>query len=279
MRLMTSLLLFALSGGLVLGQVISSEFFSDPVSEGWDLIQQYCDPEVWNDDGVYYQVLDFDACGPPPGGGQEDYVVAIDEFNGVPDWFYEFRVSATGPRTEIYGAAPTAFAAGNSFGDLYRVVLARDQVNLLRDVDLPILNFDLEPGVPHTIRVELNNEGFPTYKWFIDGVMVDEGVGEDVFPSDNSRITWRGKAWYEPTENAWYFIRYGIPPTEHSGDYDSDSDIDGRDYFYFAECVAERGNGPGIPTDPGCIWADMDADGDVDFADFARFQRAFTGEK
>ncbi len=77
----------------------------------------------------------------------------------------------------------------------------------------------------------------------------------------------------------WDYIRYGVPASEHSGDYDSDSDIDSRDYFYFAECVAERGNGPGVPTDAGCEWADTDADGDVDFADFARFQRAFTGEK
>ena len=278
MRLMTSLLFVALSGGPVLGQVVSSEFFSDPVSEGWDLLQQLCDAEVWNDGGVYYQVLDFEACD-PPGGGHDSYVRDIEAFNGVPNWFYEFRVSATGPRSEISGAAPTAFAAGNSFGELYRVVLARDQVNLLRDVDLPILFFDIEPGVPHTIRVELNNEIVPTYRWFIDGLLVDEGEAEDVFPSDNSRITWRGKAWFEPTENAWYYIRYGIPPTEHSGDFDSDSDIDSRDYFYFAECVAERGNGPGIPTDPGCTWADMDADGDVDFADFATFQRLFTGSE
>lgn len=45
--------------------VFSSEFFSDPVSEGWDLIQQYCDPELWIKQGWYHQQLDLDACPPP----------------------------------------------------------------------------------------------------------------------------------------------------------------------------------------------------------------------
>ena len=36
---------------------------------------------------------------------------------------------------------------------------------------------------------------------------------------------------------------------------------------------------PGIPADPGCLWADIDVDGDVDLHDFAEFQVMFTGRE
>ncbi len=216
MRLATSVLgVLALSGGLARGQVFSSEFFSDPVSEGWDLLQEGCGPDTWNEDGWYHQAMDFEACGFPD-GGQEDFVLAIDAFNGVPRWFYELRVETNGDQSEIDGAAPGAIAAGNSFGELYRLVIARDLVMVARDVDLPIFFIELEPRVPHRFRVDLSNEGTPTYRWFIDGVLIDEGVAEDVFPSDNSRITWRGKAWHLPCENAWDYIRFGVPGAAHS---------------------------------------------------------------
>ncbi len=260
-------------------QVVSSEFLSDPASEGWPLFQQYCDPDLWIEDGVYHQSLDFDACGapPPPGGGEDTYLRDVSRFNGSATWFYEFRVETNGDRSEIPGGGAAGLAAGNFFGENYKVNVARDQVKFHRDNLIPNVFVDVESGVPHTIRLELNNEEAPTFKWFLDSQLVDAGVGEGVFPSDDARVVWRGKAWMLPCENAWYYIRYGVIPVESSGDFDSDGDRDGRDAFYFAECIAERGNGPGITTDPGCPWADMDADGDVDFADFGTFQRTFTG--
>jgi len=36
--------------------------------------------------------------------------------------------------------------------------------------------------------------------------------------------------------------------------------------------------GPNINAGPGCRWADMDADTDIDLHDFGAFQAAFTGE-
>ena len=50
-------------------QVFSSEFFSDPVSEGWEQLSYYCEPETWNEAGWYHQQLDLEACPPGPGGG------------------------------------------------------------------------------------------------------------------------------------------------------------------------------------------------------------------
>jgi parallel beta-helix repeat protein len=75
------------------------------------------------------------------------------------------------------------------------------------------------------------------------------------------------------------------------GDFDDDGYVDGNDLDVFEACAT----GPTIPynpaallnTDSGCtltpdadgrIAADFDADGDVDFADFAVLQRCFSGE-
>jgi hypothetical protein len=67
------------------------------------------------------------------------------------------------------------------------------------------------------------------------------------------------------------------------GDFDRDGDVDLDDYPFFADCLA----GPDItpsPTLPDvtvqeCLDAfDSEPDGDVDFVDFAPFQKAFTGQ-
>jgi hypothetical protein len=46
-------------------------------------------------------------------------------------------------------------------------------------------------------------------------------------------------------------------------------------YPQFEECMSA--SGPGVEADETCGCPDDDADGDVDLADFARFQRTFVG--
>ncbi|UCG15388.1 MAG: FG-GAP repeat protein, partial [Phycisphaerales bacterium] len=64
-----------------------------------------------------------------------------------------------------------------------------------------------------------------------------------------------------------------------AGDVDGDGDADLGDYMLFAGCIA----GPGVDVPPiGCTQeqfrlTDFDRDTDVDVADFATFQEAFTG--
>ncbi len=254
------------------GQVYSSEFLSDPVSEGWQLFQQYCGPATWNANGRYHQRLGFPSCNPPD-GGTDSYTRWITDYNGVSRFFFEFRVFTNGDRSEIPGGAPTALTTGNYFGISYHVTLARDQVKLLRDVDLPILFIDLEQGVPHTIRLELDNRPPETYRWYVDGTLIDEGLAEGAYPSEDARLTWRGKAWYLPCENAWDYIRYGVTPQDASGDFDSDDDVDERDFYFLLNYLS----GPNADAGPGGRFADFDGDTDIDLADFAAFQRAFTG--
>lgn len=247
-------------------EMVSSDFNSVPIEEGWDLVQQFCDPTLWIDDGTYSQRLDFEACGPPPQGGHDSYVRSIDSFVGSQAWFFEFRVLTTGDRSEIPGGAPAVLVAFNAFGEDYTAVVARDQVKLFRDALLPVLFFDLTPGVFHRIRLELDNAQPPTYEWFIDSTSVDFGLAEDTFPSDDARITWRGKAWFLPTENTWDYIRYGDIAIDGSADFNSDGEVNEFELFYIDECIQRSLTGENVH--PSCGWADVNSDFIVDCADW-----------
>ncbi len=269
-------LLLGATAAPVLAQVFSSEFFSDPVSEGWDLSVQYCSPETWNDQGWYHQQLDLDACPPGPGGGADVYRRSLEPLNGTTQFFAEFRLQTDGQRSEIPGGAPALLAMGNNGGVLYHITVARDLVKFLRDVDLPIWIIEIEAGVPHTYRIELYPNRFAFY---IDAYLIDEGVPEGPFPAHESSISWRGRSWYLPCENAWDYIRYGVIPADASGDYDSDGAVTQDDFYFFHECLTN--DRPGIhggadnDAGPGCRFADFDSDADTDLLDFAEFQNAF----
>ena len=62
-------------------------------------------------------------------------------------------------------------------------------------------------------------------------------------------------------------------PVLPAGDFDCDVDVDGDDFAFFAGCLS----GPDVSASVSCEYAGQDVDGDVDLADFAGFQRAFTG--
>ncbi len=180
-----------------------------------------------------------------------------------------------GDRSEIIGVAPVAIVAGGSGTANYHFTIARDQVRFFRDSLIPIVWADVEPNVTHTYRLEL--VGTALYVWYIDGDVVDSGEPEAAYPPmSNPRIVWQARSHIAESTTQWDYIRFGRRPADHSGDFDSSGTVDIQDFYFFAECVADRGNGPGVPVDPGCEWADMDQDDDVDYHDFALFQRAFT---
>ncbi len=277
MRIPWFIPLVLLAGVRARGQVFSSEFLSTPLLEGWTSEGQFCDPETWANEGWYHQSLDLATCDPP--FSEEDrWTLSIEDWNSVAQWFCEFRVETNGDRSEIPFGAPAGVAVGNFFGINYNATVSRDLIKFFRDVDLPILFIPVAPEAPHTIRLELDNRAPPTFCWFLDGEIVDKGLAESPFPDFNSRISWRGAAFLTPNDTMWDFFRAGVLPATSSGDWDSSGTLDIEDFYFFAECIAERGNGPGIPVDAGCEFADMDADGDVDFADFGMWQIAFSGD-
>ncbi len=237
---------------------------------------EFCEPTTWIADGSYFQEVDDDSCPKEPVGESEAFERSLDDYLASAQFWIEWRVEGNGNTSELIFGAPAALGMGDPFtGVNYTFVVARDMAKLNRGNLLPIIFAPFAAGVAHTHRLELLGDEW--YAWYIDGHLVDSGMPSGAFPSRIATLTWLGRSWHEPALNRWDYIRYGDLQEPFSGDFDSDGDRDGRDAFYFAECIAERGNGPGAPADPGCPWADMDADGDVDFADFGTFQRTFTG--
>ena len=156
----------------LLAEVFSSEFVSDPVAEGWELSVQSCEAETWNADGWYHQALSFEAC-PPDGEGRDSYRRSLESFNGTSQFFVEFRIETDGDQSEIPFGAPALVAFSNSAGVLYHITVASDRIQFLRAAHLPILFIEIEPGVPHTFRIQLRPE---RYAFYIDGDLIDEGV-------------------------------------------------------------------------------------------------------
>ncbi len=149
-------------------------------------------------------------------------------------------------------------------------ILARP---LSRDNTLPTLYIDIEPAVMHTYRLELYSD--VSYMWFIDGELIDFGIPEGVYPSSSPVIAWRAKAWYLESTTQWDYVRYGTTPTNSTGDYDSDGDVDHVDFYFAQECFAA--SGPDTNAGPGCRFTDFDLDGDTDLIDFATFQHMYNG--
>ena len=76
----------------------------------------------------------------------------------------------------------------------------------------------------------------------------------------------------------------GVPAQQRqTGDFDGDGHIDLDDHAAFEACVTSPCRpepcDPSLYDDVSCIRADMDLDGDVDLADFATFQRVFSGSR
>jgi hypothetical protein len=255
--------------------VYTSEFDESPVAEGWELALEFCEPESWLSDGWYVQQLDGDACPDEPEGAQDTYRRSIEEYNDAKHWFLEFRVETSGNESEIPAAAPAVVAAANSAGVGYNATVSSGVVKFFRNVGLPILFIEVERNVPHTVRLELRNGETNTFRWFLDGVVIDEGEARGPFPAFDSRVGFRGKSWLLPNVTRWDYFRYGTIP-DNDGDFDSNGTLDARDLFYFCECQLDPDNGPGREVGPSCAFADIDGDGDVDFHDFALFQLAYT---
>jgi hypothetical protein len=256
-------------------QVVSSELFSDPVSEGWPLFNQYC-AETWLKEGWYYQRFDPETCPTGTNGAQDAYVRPITEFNGEPEFFLEFRVQTDGDRSEIPRGAPTVLAMGNFFGVVYHITVSRDLVKFSGHLYLPGLFIEIEPGVAHTFRIELYPD---RYDFYIDGNVADEGAPDGPFPAHDARISWVGSSWDLAADNAWDYIRYGVLPLDGTGDYDSDGVVTLDDFYFFHECLSNRrpgiNGGPGMDAGPGCRFADFNADSSTDLLDFAAMQIIF----
>ena len=205
--------------------------------------------------------------------GENDAYRKFDIVKFIGEPFYTaWRCKTDAPNSEIEGTAGSGLNVGGQ-SVINHFTISEDRVRIWRGNSVPFVFVDVEPKVFHTYRIETRPD--QTYTHYIDSEVVDEGDLLAPFPNSSARMIWWSGMYLTPNRNEWDYVRYGTIAADGSGDFDSDADVDLRDFRYFDECMA--GSGPGIDAGPGCRWADMDGDDDVDFADYRAFQLAFTG--
>ncbi len=243
-----------------------------PIPAGWELLSTFCYPEEWITDGWLIQHMEPEC---QPEGDQVIYGRGLGDFVGDPEFFVQWRMHTDGSSDEFLAVAPAVLvAAGGGTGVNYHFTIARDLVRFIRDSSLPIIFVEIDPDVPHTYRLEVYWDQL--YVWYIDGQVVDSGVPEGPFPTWSGAIIGFGaKSWLLESTTMWDYIRYGKIPTEGTGDFNNSGTVELDDFYFFHECLSN--SGPGADAGPGCRWADMDQDSDVDFHDLGLFQLAFTG--
>lgn len=265
----------ALVAGLgvpALAQVITYEGVVAPDPSHWERVAT-SNVERSLDNGWLTQVIE--------GEELDEYRCNIGGIGGlVGRFFFEWRAITDNPEWLIYKfQVPTVVVAGGNVGVIYHVVMTESAAVLYRDINIPWVVVSFSVDEPHTYRVEVFAD---EYVWYVDGVVVDSGVPEGPYPDPNARITWGIEGNDDVTATtAWDFVRVGRIPDEASGDYDSDAAVTLIDQYFVADCLTKDGpgifGGPGNDAGPGCRFADLDADGDVDLLDFAAFQNDFNG--
>ena len=262
-----------------LAGIVSYEGDSFPEDVGWQRSDRPYLPDRWIEDGWFVQYAEIVGPGPPEVPEDDYYRRYIADFAGASTFFVEWRMETDGPREGIPAVAPACLTASGRMGIYYHFTIAEDQVLFRRDPYVPSVWVDIEPEVAHTYRLEMYGE--ESYLWYIDGQLVDSGIPEGPYPTSDSVIVFGACAAGRTITAEWDYIRFGLPPADGSGDYDSNEDVDGRDFYFFHECLtnARPGihGGPGNDAGPGCRFADFDGDADVDLDDIGAYQRTFTG--
>jgi hypothetical protein len=258
-----------LMAGHVFGGVETSEFNSFPETDGWTR-NLFCTPERALENGSLLLSVAPNECAPPPVGDRDTYIRSVDGYEDSAEFFIEWRVYIDGDSSEFDWGGPV-FVTAWTFGPVfYGCRISEDRVLFEVDDGFEHAVFPLEKGSAHTFRLEL--VGAVSYSFFVDDGLMMMGTPSGNYLAQIPSINLNTASAHLASEARWDYIRFGDIPTDGSGDFDSEGGVELRDWRYFVECVERTGITPG---DPGCRWADMDFDGDVDLADFATFQALF----
>ena len=271
-------LLLLILAPLTRSGVVTYEGDVFPDLVGWQRLGTF-DADRWIEHGWFCHFLELGVWDPPPYGELDVYRRALADYAGAETFFIEWRVMTDAPASilEDSGIPVSVSAAGTTVAG-YQFIITDARVEVIRNNFLPIIFVDIEPGVPHTYRLELEeapNEPDSLYAWYIDGAPIDAGLAVGPYPTDSSVLLWGARHYMFENTTCWQYLRYGTIPIDGSGDYDSNGNLDRFDFYFFHECLSA--DAPGDDAGPGCRFADMDSDTDVDLHDFALLQNAFTG--
>ncbi len=187
------------------GDVLPEEFgFSDRVV--------FYDPERWIEDGWFFQRIDIgQGAGEPWDGDVDFYKYSLSSFAGLP-FFVEWRVMTDAPNADVDGrnggAILTVAGSGvNAPVVTYHFNMASGLARLLFGFPMPTLYFDIEPGVPHTYRLEVYGGDF--FEFRIDDVVRASGLPEDAWPTSDASMAWGARYFQSAHTTQWDYIRFG----------------------------------------------------------------------
>ena len=80
---------------------------------------------------------------------------------------------------------------------------------------LPNLYYDIQPGVPHTYRLEVYGGDY--FEFQIDGVVMDSGEPEAVWPTPDALLSWGTSYYRAESTSEWDYVRFGTIPEPATG--------------------------------------------------------------
>ena len=172
------------------------------------------DADRFLQDGWFIQQVDLGVWEPPPGGEQDSYTHSLGQFIGAAALSVEWRVATDAPRTEINGVGGGAFVLTGG-PVMYHFTMAEDQIRLVRGVPFENIWVDIEPGIPHTYRLEVF--GADEFRWYIDDDLILSDVPEGCLLVSDASVNFRAKYYLSPSRTSWDYIRIGTIPEPAAG--------------------------------------------------------------
>ena len=177
--------------------------------------QIHQDPVRWIDDGWFVQEIDVgEGDGSPFSGDHDTYVLDIGLYTGEP-FYVEWRMITDAPNEEIdtHNGGAKMILVGGSVA--YHCSMASGLARILRGYPYPTQYFEIEPGVPHTYRLEVY--GAEYFSLSIDDVIVDDGLPEADWPTPTALISFGSLYYLNEHTTQWDYVRFGSIPEPATG--------------------------------------------------------------
>jgi hypothetical protein len=185
-----------------------------PEDAGFSRVTQY-DPVRWCEDGWFYQEIDVGGgTGEPYDGDYDDYRWPLADFVGAP-YFVEWRMQTDAPDSEVDWHNGGAFMVSYGGGVNFHFNMASGLARLLRGYPYPTEYFEIEPGIPHTYRLEVYDGDY--FEFRIDGALMDFGQPEDVFPTPDAELFFGARYYQSEHTTQWDYVHFGTIPEPTTG--------------------------------------------------------------
>jgi len=174
------------------------------------------DPARWVSGGWFFEEIDQGGgSGGPYDGDFDTQRFSLGSFAGSP-FFIEWRMLTDAPDSEVdlHNGGAFLILAGGA-GVTYHFNIASGLARILRGYPYPTLYFAIEPGVPHTYLLEVYGSDY--FEFRIDGVLMDPGLPEGLYPVPGSYFVFGARYYLSPHTSQWDYVRFGTIPEPGTG--------------------------------------------------------------